>query len=249
MAKLNGILKIEGTLDNLTFYKSADGHLVRTKGGVNKKRIMNDPAFIRTRENGAEFGQSANAGKMLRMATGTLVFKAKDSKLSSRLMQVMSKIKNLDTVSNRGERNVAQGITTPDGRLALKGFDFNYNAPLKGFFFSPYTVDTATGAVQISNLIPAEQIRFPAGATHFSIRSAFVNVDFATGLSEVTYSDEVNLPLDLTPASQDLLPNGVPEGIGTQVYLLFIAFYQEVNGVQYSLNNGTFNVLNIVDVV
>ena len=71
MAKNTSLFKVEGTLDNVTFYKSADGHFVRTKGGVSKSRILNDPAFIRTRENGAEFGRSAGAGKMLRMASGT----------------------------------------------------------------------------------------------------------------------------------------------------------------------------------
>ena len=52
MAKLSGILKIEGTLENLTFYKTQDGHLVKTKGGVSADRIANDPTFQRTRENG-----------------------------------------------------------------------------------------------------------------------------------------------------------------------------------------------------
>ena len=61
MGKLDGIIKIQGTLDNLTFYKSADGHFVRTKGGVSKNRIKNDPAFKRTRENGTEFGHCANS--------------------------------------------------------------------------------------------------------------------------------------------------------------------------------------------
>lgn len=55
MAKLKGILKIEGTLDELTFYKTQDGHLVKTKGGVSADRIANDPNFQRTRENGSEF--------------------------------------------------------------------------------------------------------------------------------------------------------------------------------------------------
>jgi hypothetical protein len=45
MAKLKGILKIEGTLDELTFYKTQDGHLVKTKGGVSADRIANDPNF------------------------------------------------------------------------------------------------------------------------------------------------------------------------------------------------------------
>jgi hypothetical protein len=48
MGKSAGIIKIEGTLDGLTFYKSKDGYMVRTKGGVSKKRIMTNPAFART---------------------------------------------------------------------------------------------------------------------------------------------------------------------------------------------------------
>ena len=32
MAKLKGIIKLEGTLDNLTFYKAKEGYLVKTKG-------------------------------------------------------------------------------------------------------------------------------------------------------------------------------------------------------------------------
>ena len=56
MAKQGGLLKVVGKLDDLSFYKSADGFLVRTKGGVSGDRIANDPTFQRTRENGAEFG-------------------------------------------------------------------------------------------------------------------------------------------------------------------------------------------------
>ena len=249
MAKLNGILKIEGTLDNLTFYKSADGHMVRTKGGVSKKRIMNDPAFIRTRENGAEFGKSANAGKMLRMAVGSMVFKAKDPKLSSRLLQVMSKIKNLDTVSVRGERNVSEGILTLEGQLALRGFDFNNRAALQSVLATPYVLDTTTGAVVLADFTPGAELRFPAGATHFSMRSAFVKLDFVTGISDVTFSNVVNLPIDFTTATQTLTPTGEPMGAGTQLYLILIEFFQEMNGVSYPLKNGAFNVLNVLDVV
>ncbi len=70
MAKQKSFLKVAGTLDGLTFYKSVDGHLVRTKA-CSKSRIMNDPAFIRTRENIAEFGSTAQWGKLLRNAIGT----------------------------------------------------------------------------------------------------------------------------------------------------------------------------------
>ena len=62
MSEQKGIIKIKGTVGDLTFYKSQDGFLVREKGGVEKERIANDPAFVRTRENGKEFGASGNAG-------------------------------------------------------------------------------------------------------------------------------------------------------------------------------------------
>ncbi len=63
MARQGGLLKVVGKLDDLSFYKSADGFLVRTKGGVSADRINSDPTFQRTRENNAEFGMSAGAGK------------------------------------------------------------------------------------------------------------------------------------------------------------------------------------------
>jgi hypothetical protein len=249
MAKNSSLFKVEGTLDNVTFYKSADGHFVRTKGGVSKSRILNDPAFIRTRENGAEFGRSASAGKMLRMATGTMVFKAKDAKLSSRLVQVMSKIKNLDTVSVRGERNVVEGLLTAEGQQLLRGFDFNNRAPLLSVLYAPFSVDSSTGALEIANFTPKEQLNYPVGATHFTLRSGFVVLDFASGVWDVTYSTSVNLPITMATATVSLTPSGIPKGSGTRIHLLLIEFFQEVNGEQYSLKNGAYNVLNIVDVV
>ena len=40
--------------------------MARLKGGIDKKRIATDPAFQRTRENGAEFGRAGKGGKLLR---------------------------------------------------------------------------------------------------------------------------------------------------------------------------------------
>jgi hypothetical protein len=249
MAKSTGILKIEGTVEDLTFYKKDGVNYVRRKGGVSRERIATYPNFVRTRENGTEFGHSANAGKVLRLAASTMVFRAKDSQLSSRLLRVMSQIKNLDNTSNRGLRNVALGIATSEGKLILKGFDFNANAPLKSVLFAPYLLDTGTGVVKFTNLIPGEQLHFPQGATHFSLQSAYLIVDFATGISEIGYSNIENLQLNFTASSPTLTPNPVPTATGTKLYLLMISFYQEVNGVQYSLKNEDYNVLHVMEVL
>src|SRR6185312_9957110 len=68
MAKQNGLLKFRGTIDDLNFYQSKDGQLVRKKTSIDAARIASDPSFIRTRENGAEFGAAGKAGKVLRDA-------------------------------------------------------------------------------------------------------------------------------------------------------------------------------------
>ena len=248
MAKSNGLLRIEGTLENLTFYKSANGHLVRTKGGVSKKRIMNDPAFIRTRENGVEFAHSASTAKMLRTALGPMAFKAKDAKLTSRLLKVMSQLKNMDATSARGARNVAEGLVDLNAQQLLRGFDFNSKAGLQSVLFAPIAVDTATGEITTADFNPFEQIKYPAGATHFSTQGAFLNLDFATGISDVSFSPATNFPIVQGIVSPVLTPAAVPVGTGTQMYFLLIEFFQEVNAVQYGLNNGSYNVLNLLEI-
>ena len=73
MAKLKSVIKIEGTLNELTFYKTQDGNLVRTKGGISGNRIANDPKFARTRENNNEFSSAAKSGKLIRNALRNLM--------------------------------------------------------------------------------------------------------------------------------------------------------------------------------
>ncbi len=248
MAQQKGIIKIEGTLDTLTFYKSQDGHLVRTKGGVSGDRIASDPVFVRTRENGAEFGNSAAAGKMLRDAVRTMMLTASDNRVTSRLTKVMTDIKNYDTTSARGERTVGVGIANPSAMELLNGFDFNINAILSSILFASYTVDLPTGKISFAALTPINDIAFPQGATHITLSGAFAVVDFATGTSDIQFSNDVNLAIDGTTAPQTLTPVAVPSGTGTKLYLLEIQFFQEVNSVQYSLKNGAYNALAIVEV-
>ena len=85
MARQKGIIKLEGTIGDISFYKSKDGHLARTKGGVEADRIRSDPAFQRTRENGQEFGKAGKAGRLLRTSLRQYLQNAADSRMVSRL--------------------------------------------------------------------------------------------------------------------------------------------------------------------
>lgn len=248
MAKNNGILKIEGTLQDLTFYKGQDGYLVKTKSSISRKRILHDPAFARTRENLKEFAESAGAGKMMRLAFNELLQQAKDNRVTSRLTQRMSKIQKLDTVHLRGQRTVAEGLSTPEGKEMINNFNFNNRAPMESVLLALYNVDNQNGDVSIPGFIPMINLSIPEGATHVSMRSAFYAVDFTTGRFSGSSSPTENLELNMTKTDILLSSSSVPSGSGSSFVLLLIEFFQMVNGVQYALRNGAHNSLSVLAV-
>ena len=250
MAKLESLLKIEGTLDGMTFYKGPDGsYLVKTKSGVSKNRIANDPAFIRTRENGQEFGHVATSGKWFRRAIATLLFDVKDRYKSSRLTQVLAKVKNLDTTSVRGERKVNIGLQTAEGKELLKFFDFNKNAKLNSILRTNYSLDTTTSEVQIPEFNPLQHLGVPQGATHVEISAALLKFNFEDGVGDVVVSNVENLQIENIETSLVFTFPNTPGGTGNDYYFLKVAFYQTINATQCPLNNGVYNAVQLIEIV
>ncbi len=248
MAKNSSLIKFEGTLDGMTFYKTSNGHLVRTKGGVSKGRIMTDPAYVRTRENINEFATVMHSVKLIRSSLGVLLNRAKDAQVSSRLMSVLSKIKNLDQTSLRGLRKVSEGINTAEGKHLLTGFDFNIQAKMGQILNTTYTADALTGNFSIEGFIPLEHLSFPQGATHVSLKTGIVKIDFEAGTFEAETSDAYVLPINMIAVDVSMAPAQVPTINGITFHLLLIEFNQEINGLQYFLRNGAFNALHILEV-
>jgi hypothetical protein len=240
---------LKGKIGDLSFYKSKDGHLAREKGGVEAERIKNDPAFVRTRENNLEFGTSASAGKFSRDSLRPIALTASDNRVVARMTKLMTQIKNLDTTSVRGQRKVGVAIASAPAKALLKGFEFNKNALLGSILYKPWAVNTTTGVITIPGLIPVNDITFPQGATHISLTGCFGNLNFGASIADVKLTNVVNLPIDGTSTAVTLTPTAVPTGTGVKVFLLKVEFFQIVNGTQYSLKNGAYNSLRVIEVV
>lgn len=248
MAKQRGIVKLDGTIGDITFYKSRDGYLAREKGGVPADRIANDPAFQRTRENGAEFGRAGKAGKVLRNAIRGLLQNASDARMVSRLTTEMVKVIQEDTTNPRGLRNVIDGEAE-----MLEGFDFNINGKLGTTLYAPFTgtIDRVAGTltVDIPAFIPMNMVAAPGGTTHFKIISAGAEIDFENETFVVDTKETVILPWDANATAVINLANAVTANSTHPLFLaLGIEFYQEVNAVKYPLKNGAFNALALVKV-
>lgn len=248
MAKQKGIIKLNGTIGDITFYKTKDGHLAREKGGIDAKRIATDPAFQRTRENGSEFGRAGKAGKILRASIRPLLLNSADSRMVSRLTQSMIKVIQADTTSERGLRNVIDG----EAEL-LNGFEFNIIGTLASSMFAPYTaaIDRISGelSVAFAPFVPVNMIAAPAGTTHFKIISAGTEIDFEAEKFVESHSETLPLPWDILPTLAITHTNTVTPNSSNPLFLVLgMEFYQEVNGKMYSLKNGTYNPLAIVSV-
>lgn len=248
MARQKGIIKLKGTIGDITFYKTQDGHLAREKGGIDASRIANDPAFQRTRENGSEFGRAGKAGKILRTALRPLLLNSADGRMVSRLTQAMIRVIQADLVSVRGLRNVIDG----EAEL-LFGFDFNIRGKLGTTLFAPFvaTIDRVTGEIKVTlaSFIPANMIAAPSGTTHFKIISAGAEIDFEAETYEVATSQTAILPWNGTATTPINQVNTVTPASTKPLFLaLGVEFYQEINGQKYPLKNGAFNPLSIAKV-
>ena len=248
MAKQKSIIKLEGTIGDITFFKTQDGYLAREHNPLTAAKINTDPGFQRTRENNAEFGRAGKACKLLRNALRPLLQNAGDGKVVGRLTAAFIKVIKADNTSTRGQRNVIDGEVDK-----LLGFNFNINAPLGSSLFAPYTasIDRVAGtlAVGMASFVPSQLIVAPAGTTHFKLSAMGVASDFENEASEAAMQETAILPWDDTATAAISLSCAVaPNSPHPLLLALGIQFFQSVNGTYYSLKDGSFNALELVKV-
>jgi hypothetical protein len=248
MARQNGLIKLSGTIGDMTYYKSKDGYLAKEKSSLSGARIASDPRFIRTRENMAEFGNAGRAGKTLRQSISLVLQNAKDTGMVPRLFKTMTQVIKTDTIDKRGDRKVAAGDVT-----LLTNFEFNANAVLNTTFHAPYTfsINRTTGVLSITipAFVPFTNITAPNGATHFKLISAGAAVDFNKQEFVSQTAESGVLPWDETATADITLTSNVTAGSTLPLFLVLgIQFYQQVNSTQYPLSNSSFNALSVTAV-
>ncbi len=248
MAKQRGVHKIEGTIDELTYYQRDGKQFVRKRTTLRGDRIKTDPAFARVQESFREFGLGAQNGKLIRKAFGYSIDRVADKRLTNRLNSVLNKIKALDTLNPSGSRTAGQGLETPEGRALLTGFGFNQNAVLDQILKAPFVVDTVTGLISVSGLIPEEMLNAPFPATHFSLHSVWVRIDFATGTFQKVVTNGTQIVIDATEQDIELEPASVPQGNGRDLIALTVRFYKSVSGSVLPLNDSSHQAGAIIAV-
>lgn len=264
MGRQVGLIKIKGNIGGVSFYKSDGQDLARVANGPSKEKILNDPNFVRTRENNSEFGGSASVAKALRLAFAGDVLTMGDNRFSSRLTAFFKDLCNKGT-GIRGQRPIELSAH----KASLEGLEFNKKLAFGSVFNAPYTITTSASRdqadISTGAFNPLTFVHAPSGATHFKVSMTLsVISDFvyntATAHYEATDADSAKLTKadagimmmlnSSTPQTVSLsctLP-GAPTITATQsvVLAMGIDFYQQVGGVDYLLAQG--NAMKIVSV-
>ena len=124
MAKYKSLVEIQGSIDDLVFYNLNGIPVVRRKSGFNKDSFKNNPNYAKVRENSSEFGHCSKSGKMIRESLNAYIADNGDKYLYQKFAKVMTQIKDLDTISERGKRRIPNGLKHPAAAVLLRDFNF-----------------------------------------------------------------------------------------------------------------------------
>jgi hypothetical protein len=249
MAKLKGVLKLEGTIDDLTFYRTRDGLVVRRKSSLTAARIKTDPKFGNFRKSGTEFGHCSTIGSQIRKSIAPLLKGLSGRDMINRLVQCLGQIKDLDKRSRKGKRKLINGMKKLEGRAIWQQFSFIKYTEVSHEIRNNILIDAAAGTITIRSW-SSESFQTPSeAATHIQLQFAWLDYNFDGEASPALFQSTSIQPLHTTIPSETLtfaLPKTT-----TGMITLFVAtqFYQEINGVYLPLHNQLGRMVAVVKVV
>jgi len=190
MARLKGKLQIEGTLDEMSFYKTQDGIIVRQKWGPDKKRMLRDPAFFAVVEHGKDFGRAAKYSSFFRGRLSPSLGEVYDNRVTGRVNKVMLQILKLDEDGVAGKRSINKSLLLPAAAGLLAGFEFNLNSLLKDRLLRMPDLFKRKGKLFLEGKLSSKDFRFPKEASHVGLSVAWLDIDLEERDSQLAVSRE-----------------------------------------------------------
>lgn len=237
MAKQKGTIKLNGTMDDLTFYKMNGEFYVRRKSSLNKKRVKKDNAFKNSREASNEFGASAKLAGIFRKEIMPFLLKDKQPYLNGKLTAVFQKMIQRGS-GIKGRRipvwlNETENFVPINLNNAEHPHTYVSNQPV----FSRQSVTLQIEVPELSLL------KHPTGASHYQIIYLIVRKPvIAIENENYIFSLDTN---KINPINGPITPIGNQYSANMSVVLnqnhnyaicWGIQFYEKINNDMYELN-------------
>jgi hypothetical protein len=248
MAEQQGLVKIKGRIGDISYYKTADGYLVKDKGGVSDHKRMNADSMTKTRKAMAEFGNAGRTTKLIYQSLRSIIKNVADSRMYGRLQARMLQITKTDPVNQFGERRPEFGSFHK-----LIHFQLNVQNSLKAKFLGEekVVIDRTAGTAKftIDAFIPSANLAPPKGATHYQFIMAASELKLEDEDSVMDSFETGYLPIDsnVTAVINQTL-NYTPATTEPVIAVLGIKFWQDINGFKEPFHGTGDNSMDIIGV-
>jgi hypothetical protein len=239
MGKQTGVTSLIGTMEGLTYYKTAEsGLLVRKKSSLNKERVTKDPAFAKSREANKEFGRTISGCHLIRNTMALAGKEFSETRMYNRLTRLLRALIVTDTTKPSGERSLQNSDLTE-----MMNFQWNVNQAFRKIYQGDvkFSIDTKTGLmeVDIDGINAPRDLMKVKSASHVQLvmECGAFDFDLNKGIAVSDTTDWLSLkkkhPVQTLSGKLTIKPGmRVLLGVG-------IRFGQEVNDAIYELRDQT----------
>lgn len=235
MAKYKSLFTIIGTIWGINFYELLGKPVSRKAGGgFTREAIKTKASMVRVRENNSEFGHCSRLNKVFRQALRPFYVQHKFPLFHSRLMTLFTGLKALDPVNGRGQRLVYRGLELDEGKRSLVRFTYTPDCKPKNVLPFDFEMDWDTYTLTIPKF-QMKQVSFISGATHIALQFGVLDFNFKTLDYKLHLADSLVLAKDFAGDSLSFALAETPAGLGLELGVIGIRYYQDIDGELYLL--------------
>ena len=232
-----------GSLGNLNFHRDKQGRCIARQNPPKVKNFYDNPRRTHQVDSAREFGFNTRLASRLRQPLENYVRYCSDASYFNRLVGLLTKCTETDSLSTRGRRLSVRGNIH-----LIENFEFNKNNHLSHALRAEFshTIDENTGHVRvdISSIAPLLDIKGPSNATYFQI----VAVATACTTDDIHFAQEVTNLLPFTKEETGPLTLSFTlEKFQGDVFTLSLGvlFYEQYQGVPLLLREGAMSIIEV----
>lgn len=228
MAKVNSFLQIVGTIDGITYYFYKGKYLCRKARGFTSESIKTNPNLIKVRQNGSEFGALSKLAKTFRLCIQPYIGCSLWPELPPMVVKQFSAVKKTDVISERGQRNFATGLTTPEGRALMTGYSISPKGAGPGKLHNHLHLDPATGLVTFEKSFQRHNpFSLTAG---FRLQFGFIYLDDSGTQFQLLMQEPTLISAGASLPTTVQLQDALPDSSCRMLVLSFQSLTQEAEG-------------------
>lgn len=230
------MIKINGTVHEVTFYMVNGKEVMRAKSSLDKERVTTDPKFENSKKAGKDFGTASAGAKDLRTAFRLAADIGSNPYIQGDLTKLFRKLLQTDTIHSAGSKSLNDADMS-----GLRGFEWNNETSFSSILRKPieFKLDNSTGTVEVHvpAFEPKGELAIPGGATHFELMVTAAGINFETRKRNELEDRTDWLPLGASVPTR-VMGGKIAMEKGMKLFAgIGIRFGQEANGTIYELEN------------